>query len=130
MPFEFKMLAVMTVIFLVAWLPSSIAKWQSFGGKWLGSNRNPLAGKELRPWGARAERAHSNLKDNFPGFIVAILILGWANKFDAYTSWAAGLYVLGRIIHLISYTAGNVLLRALSYFLALGANIYLLLQVF
>ena len=130
MPFEFKMLAVMTVIFLVAWLPSSIAKWQSFGGKWLASNRNPLAGKELRPWGARAERAHSNLKDNFPGFIVAILILGWANKFDAYTSWAAGLYVLGRIIHLISYTAGNVLVRALSYFLALGANIYLLTQVF
>ena len=130
MPFEFKMLAVMTVIFLVAWLPSSIAKWQSFGGKWLASNRNPLAGKELRPWGARAERAHSNLKDNFPGFIVAILILGWANKFDAYTTWAAGLYVLGRIIHFISYSAGNVLVRALSYFLALGANIYLLAQVF
>ena len=130
MPFEFKMLAVMTVIFLVAWLPSSIAKWQSFGGKWLASNRNPLAGKELRPWGARAERAHSNLKDNFPGFIVAILILGWANKFDAYTSWAAGLYVLGRSIHLIAYSAGNVLVRALSYFLALGANIYLLTQVF
>ena len=130
MPFEFKMLAVMTVIFLVAWLPSSIAKWQSFGGKWLASNRNPLAGKELSPWGARAERAHANLKDNFPGFIVAILILGWANKFDAYTSWAAGLYVLGRIIHLVSYSAGNVLVRALSYFLALGANIYLLSQVF
>jgi len=130
MAFEYKMLVLMTLFFLVAWLPSSIAKWKSFGGRWLGSNRNPVVGKELIPWGARAERAHANLKDNFPGFVVAILLLGSLSKFDALTTWAAGLYVIGRVIHFVAYTAGNVLIRALSYFIALSANVYLLSKVF
>lgn len=126
MAFEYKMLVLMTLFFLVAWLPSSIAKWKSFGGRWLGSNRNPMVGKELLPWGARAERAHSNLKDNFPGFVVAILLLGSLGKFDALTAWAAGLYVAGRVLHFTAYTVGNVPFRALSFFVALSANIYLL----
>ena len=130
MAFEYKMLVVMTLFFLFAWFPSSIAKWKTFGGKWLGSNRNPIAGKELQSWGARAERAHSNLKDNFPGFVVAIVLLGSLNKFDATTCWAAGLYVVGRAIHFISYIAGNVPFRALGYFLGLGSNIYLLAKIF
>ena len=129
MTIEYKILALMTLFFLVAWLPASIAKWQSFGGKWLASNRNPLAGKELPEWGARADRAYNNLKDYFPGFVVAILLLGTLNKFDQSTAWASGLYVIGRLVHFFGYIAGSVLARSLSYFLAMGCNFFLLIKV-
>lgn len=129
MLFEYKMLAFMTFIFLLAWMPSSIAKWKSFGPKWLMSNRNPVTGKELRPWGARAERAHQNLKDNFPGFVVAILLLGITNHFDSLTAWAAGLYVFGRLGHFLFYVLGHVPLRAIFFMLALSCNLFLLLKV-
>jgi uncharacterized MAPEG superfamily protein len=129
MPMEFKLLVFMTIFFLLAWLPGSIAKWQTFGGAWLGSNREPIPGRELSGWGARAERAYSNLKDYYPGFLVGILLLGILNKFDSSTSWAAGLYVTGRLGHFMSYSLGLVLPRALCYFLAMGANLYLLIKV-
>ena len=128
MTFEYKMLVIMTCFFLVAWLPASIAKWQAFGGNWLASNRRPPLDKELAQWGQRAERAHHNLKDYFPGFIVAILLLGSLNKFDQQTAWASGLYVVGRMGHLTSYIAGNVLMRSLTFFLSMGCNFYLLVK--
>ena len=129
MSFEYKMLVVMTFFFLFAWLPSSVAKLRSFGGKWLASKRSPLIGKELAPWGARAERAYSNLKDYYPGFVVAILLLGTLNKFNDLTAWAAGLYVFARLVHYIAYTAGNVTVRFLAYVLAMSSNVFLLVKV-
>ena len=128
MVYEYEILLCMTVFFLFAWIPSSIAKGQSFGMKWLGSSRKPVPGKELSEWGARAERAHNNLKDNFPGFVVAILLLGIMNKFDDTTATLALVYLLSRIIHFVSYIAGTFPLRALSYMVGLGVNVVLLFK--
>lgn len=129
MPFEYKMLVLMTIIFLLAWIPASMAKLKSFGLKWIQSNRDPLVGRELVPWGARAERAYTNLKDYFPGFVVAILLLGLTNGFNEYTAWASGLYVAGRVGHFLSYTLGSVTFRFLTYVLAMASNVYLLIKV-
>lgn len=128
MAFEYQMLVLMTIFFLFAFIPSSIAKLKSYGRTWVASNRVPTVGKELLPWGARAERAHINLKDNYPAFIVAILLLGSLNKFDHMTTWAAGLYVIGRIGHFASYIAGNVAIRFVTYMLGISANVYLLMK--
>ena len=129
MPFEYKMLVLMTIIFLLAWVPTSIAKIKAFGFKWMLSNRDPLVGRELPAWGARAERAYANLKDYFPGFIVAILLLGLTNGFDEYTTWASGLYVAGRILHYLFYSLGNSQMRFLTYVVAMVSNLFLLLKV-
>ncbi len=129
MSFEYQMLVFMTLFYMLAWLPASIAKLQSFGGKWLASNREPAVGKELVPWGGRAERAYANLKDYFPGFIVAVILLGTLNKFDQGTAWAAGLYVGGRVVHFVSYTTGSVNFRFISYVTAMIANFYLLIKI-
>ena len=129
MAFEYKMLVLMTFILLFAFIPASIAKFKSFGPAWLASNR-ALVSTDLLPWGGRAERAHINLKDNFPGFLVAIILLGTLNKFDHLTMWASGLYVLGRIGHFVSYVAGNVQIRFWTYFLGLSANVFLLAKIF
>lgn len=130
MAFEYQMLAVMTLFFLFAWLPSSLAKYQSFGTKWLASNRTPIPNQELEPWGARAERAYNNLKDYFPAFVVAILLLGHLNKFDPLTSWCSGIYVSCRFIHMAGYIGGSVFIRASSWTMSMIVNVLLLIKVF
>lgn len=88
-----------------------------------------MPGKELEGWAARCERAHNNLKDNFPGFIAAILLLGITNKSDESTAIISVVYVVARIGHYIVYGMGYVPLRALFYFTGLLGNIYLLIKV-
>jgi len=129
MPFEYQALAIMTLFFLFAWLPTSVGKWKAFGFKWLASNRYSLPGQELPFWAQRCERAYLNLKDYFPAFVVAVLILGATNQFDECTKWLAGIFVVGRMIHYTAYALGNVPLRALSFFTALFANLFLLVKI-
>lgn len=126
---EYQSLVMMSILFLYAFLPVSFGKFKTFGGKWLVSNRKPVQGKELEGWSARCERAHNNLKDNFPGFIAAILLLGMTNKFDDSTAIIAVVYVIARICHYISYGMGIVPLRAVFYFTGLLGNTYLLIKV-
>ncbi len=130
MRIEYISLLVMTFLFLFAWLPGSIGKVKTFGGRWANSNRDPIPGKELTGWAARCERAHNNLKDNLPGFIVAILILGQTNQFDRGTELASMIYLISRMGHYISYAIGNVTARAALFFVGLFSNIYLLLKCF
>ncbi len=130
MAFEYQMLGCMTIFYLYSFIPSSIGKYKSFGAKWLASNRNPISDKQLSSWGARAERAYQNLKDFYPAFLVAILLLGQLNRFDNITAWCSGIYVICRIIHMSAYIAGNVFLRASSWTLAIVANTILLIKVF
>ncbi len=129
MQFEYQMLTIMTLIFLFAWLPSSIGKYLSFGRKWIGGNRAPIPGAELLPWAGRVERAYANLKDYFPAFVVAILLLGQMGKFDEGTKLASAIFVAGRVGHYIVYGLGIVPLRAATYCLATGANLYLLIKI-
>lgn len=129
MKVEYVCLIIMSIFFLLAWAPASYGKLKSFGGKWLLSNRNPVTNKELLPWAARVERAHNNLKDNFPGFVVAILLMGLTNKFSDATAVASVVYVIGRFGHFISYAIGNVPMRGLFYMLALACNLFLLIQI-
>lgn len=124
------MLSIMSFFFLFAWLPSSLGKYKSFGSKWLASNRNPLPGKELNLWGARAERAYQNLKDFYPPFVVAIFLLGILGKFDQTTAWCSGIYVISRIAHMASYIAGIVSLRALFWTISVICNVILLIKIF
>lgn len=124
---EITALALMSIFFLLAFLPVSVGKKQAFGSKWLASNRSPLEGKELPRWAQRCERAHINLKDNFPGFVAAILLLLVLDKTSQTTGYLAMGYVLARVTHYIAYGRGNVPIRALAYFTGLGLNLYLLI---
>lgn len=129
MPFEYSMLALMTLFFLFAWLPGSVGKARSFGFGWVNSNREPVKDKELSPWAARADRAYNNLKDYYPAFAVVIILLGTTGRFDESTSIAAALFVFMRLGHFVCYTCGTVIGRALCYLVAMGANVFLLLKI-
>lgn len=127
---EYQVLALMTLFFLFAWFPISVGKMRAFGGKWLASNRVPVHGKELEPWAMRCDRAYNNLKDYFPAFVVAILLLGVTGKFDETTKTASIVYLVARLGHYIVYGMGNVPLRAVCFFSGLFANTYLLIKIF
>lgn len=129
MPFEYQALAIMTLFFLVAWFPVSIGKWRAYGGKWLMSNRKPVTNKELEPWASRCDRAYNNLKDYFPAFIVAIIVLGITGKFDESTKWTSALFVIGRFGHYLFYGLGSVSLRGVFYLTGLLSNTYLLIKI-
>jgi len=129
-PIEYTALTLMTAFFLLAWVPLSIGKLKSFGKEWILSNRKPISGKELFPWAARCERAYNNLKDYFPGYAVAILLLGLLDKFDASTEVAAITYVVARLIHYVSYGIGNVPFRGISFIIGLICNLFLLIKIF
>jgi uncharacterized MAPEG superfamily protein len=130
MPIEYTMLVTMTLFFMFAWLPGSVGKMKSFGGKWVNSNREPVEGKELLPWAGRVDRAYANLKDYFPAFVVAILLLGITGQFDEVTKWAAITFVVARIGHFTSYGLGSVTGRFLCYLVAMVANVVLLIKTF
>lgn len=130
MIFEYQAVAFMSLFFLLAYIPASAAKVRTFGIKWLAGNRDRAPQGEVPVWGARAERAHANLKDNFPAFAAAILVLGSIGGFNGMTKWLAGVYIGARVVHFVSYCIGHAPIRSVSYFFGLGANVALIIRIF
>jgi uncharacterized MAPEG superfamily protein len=115
---------------MFSWIPTSVGKFYSFGRNWIKSDRTPLPNKELLPWAGRLERAYTNLKDYFPAYVVAILLLGHLGKFDEGTKLASMLFVIGRVSHYIVYGLNITYLRFLTFLIAIGSNLYLLIKLF
>lgn len=126
MAFELQILAFMTLLFTLAWIPASVCKYQTYGFGWLLSNRSPAGLPPLPEWGLRAERAHNNLKENFPGFAVAVLLLALTGGFTHGTQIAAAVFGGARVVHMPAYIQGRVWPRVISWVLGLGATLYLL----
>ncbi len=126
MAFELQMLALMTLFFMLAWLPASVCKYQTYGWGWLLSNRSTAGLPPLPEWGQRAERAHANLMANYPGFAVAVLLLAVTGGFTPSTRMASLLFVAARGFHMLFYIRGEVWPRVITWLLGLGAALYLL----
>ena len=126
MAFELQMLALMTLFFMLAWLPASVSKYQTYGWHWLLSNRSTAGLPPLPEWGQRAERAHANLVANYPGFAVAVLLLAVTGGFTQGTQVAAALFVAARLLHVWFYIRGAVWPRVICWVAGLSATLYLL----
>lgn len=126
---EYVCLLVMAFVSLWGFLPASIGKGSTYGMGWAAGNRTRVPDRPLADWVGRAERAHNNLKDNLPAFIIAILLLGLTNHMSNGTAIAAMVYVAARLIHFVSYLAGFALVRSLSFFAGLICNMYLLISL-
>ena len=122
---EYICLAIMGIFSLLAFFPSSVGKVGVVGMGWAASNRDRPITKELPLWAGRAERAHINLKDNLPGFIIAVLLLGITNHFSDATALACIIYVVARLGHMLTYIAGWALPRTVAFFAGIGSNIFL-----
>ena len=126
MAFELQMLALVTLLLLLGWLPASVCKYRMYGVAWLLSNRSMVGLKPMPEWGQRAERAHDNLRANYPSFAVPVLLLAITGGFNAGTTYAAALFAVARLVHMPAYIQGLVWPRVISWAVGFAASLYLL----
>lgn len=127
---EFQMLAWTTLLMMLGWMPGSVAKTQSWGMGWLVGNRSTEGLPGLRGWAGRAVRAHENLKENYPAFAVAVLLLLVAGgQGERATEIAAIAFLVARLVHMGAYLAGVPIIRTLAWATGWVATLVILLQV-
>ena len=66
-------------------------------------------------WFARAKRAHANLGENLVPFAAVVLVAHEAGVHSGWTRAGAVLFLVARIVHAVSYTAGFVPTRGPAY---------------
>ncbi|MGH8273657.1 MAG: MAPEG family protein [Gammaproteobacteria bacterium] len=128
MHLELYMLAAATLLALVAFLPASLAKARTHGQRWLASNRDTEGLAPLPKWGQRAERAHANLKENYPAFAAAVLLLAVSGHFELGTAIASVVFVAARLVHMAAYVGGVFWPRTIAWALGWAATIYILVM--
>lgn len=134
---EIIVLCILSVLYLLAFLPSSLGKLKYYGVKWVASNRSlkenqrPFA--EVNHWGGRCERAYQNLQTNFPPFVAAVLLLVTLELTNDWTAIFCWVYLVARVLHFVSYAAGVVAPRAFfwgtGWLINIGLFVYVVLNV-
>jgi uncharacterized MAPEG superfamily protein len=107
----------------------AVGRGQIPGGlAWAFGNRErPL---EVREWTARAVRAHQNLTENLAPFAILVLVAHVTGKHNEATALGATLFFLGRVAHVLVYTAGWIYIRTAVFFVAVVGEVMILLQLF
>lgn len=130
MSFELAMLVAGCVLCLVHIVIASHAASLQRGYRWAAGSRDsavpPLTGAA-----GRLERALRNFLETFPVFVAAVLLVHVLGRENALSEWGAGLYVSGRVVYLLLYTAGVPLVRSLVWNVAVvGIALLLVASVF
>ncbi|HET7396830.1 MAG TPA: MAPEG family protein, partial [Gammaproteobacteria bacterium] len=115
-----------TLLLMLAWLPGSIAKYQAYGWNWPASNRSTEDLLQLPEWGQHWIRAAADLRENYPAFAVAVLLLAFTGGFTPITALAAAVFLAARLAHITACVAGVAWLRILTWSLGFLATLYLL----
>ncbi|MDE2235991.1 MAG: MAPEG family protein [Gammaproteobacteria bacterium] len=129
MSYEMTILALVTLFYLFSWLPVWLAKYQVYGGSWLASNRDAEDLQVLPVMAQRAMRAHADLKEHYPPFAVAILLLAFSGGFTRYTAMAAVIFLFSRLVYMPAYIFGVPWLRSSAWLSGFMAELYLLAMV-
>ena len=125
---EMTVLAVVTLFYLFSWLPPLIAQSQTYGFQWLAGSRVSEERPPLPPAAERALRAHDNLRENYPPFAIAVLLLAFTGGFTQYTAWACLAFLAARLVHMPAGILGASWLRSFSWLVGLAATLYLLIM--
>lgn len=128
MSYEMTILALVTLLYVFAWLPAWFARYQTYGAGWLLSNRSTAGRPPLPEMAQRAVAAHENLKVSYPPFAVATLLLAFSGGYTPYTAMAALLFLLAWLVHMPSYIIGIPWLRTSSWAVGFIAMLYLLIM--
>ena len=99
-------------------------KTKAGGPEWNAGNRDTQP--KVDPWVERAGRALANHKENFPLFLVAVVVVALAGKADHLSAYAAIAYVVFRALHAVIYIAGITKVRSLMFVLALACPFVIL----
>lgn len=81
------------------------------------------------PWVTRAVRAHANLIENLPAFIVLVVAAHLTGRANDTTALGATIFFWARVAHAIIYTAGIVYLRTAAFAVSLAGEVMILSQI-
>lgn len=98
------------------------------GISWAFGNRDTAL--EVAPWVGRAVRAHQNLTENLAPFAILVLVAHVSGLANEATALGATLFFFSRIGHVLAYAAGVIYLRTAVFFVGVGGQILILLQLF
>ena len=106
-------LAASCVLTALIWLPYGLEMILHQGLMTAIGNREAL--REFAPWAARLRRAHANAVENLAVFAAILLVAHAAGDKAGITAAAAQIYFWARLVHLLSYAAGIVMVRTLAF---------------
>ncbi len=90
----------------------------------------PTDPKPMAAWADRMKKAHYNSVENLVVFAALVLVAHVAGVSNDTTVLACSVYFWARLVHLIAYTMAVPWVRTLAFFVAWGALVALLVQLF
>ena len=127
MSIELEMLAWVSGLTILTWLPYSLAHIGNVG--LLPALTYQADGTPLPEWAARAKRAHQNAIENLAPFAALIIVAHLTEATNETTASAAIAYFWLRAAHYVAYTTGIPFGRTLTFAGGWLAQIYILKQI-
>ena len=90
----------------------------------------PTDPKPMAAWADRMKKAHYNSVENLVVFAALVLVAHVAGVSNDTTVLACSVYFWARLVYLIAYTLAVPWVRTLAFFVAWGAMVALLVQLF
>ena len=84
----------------------------------------------MAEWAERMKKAHYNSVENLVVFAALVIVAHVAGISNDTTVLACTIYFWSRLVHLVAYTLAIPWVRTLAFFVAWGAQVALLLQLF
>lgn len=122
------LLALGLLAFVLQMLPGSARFARPGGLAWGVGNRDDPP--PLPSWAARAQRAHANLMENLPHYVIVVLVAQIAGRTSEVTALASLVYLGARVTHAVVYAAGITYVRTAAFYVGLGAEVVIASQLF
>ncbi len=84
----------------------------------------------LPPWAARMQRAHANLMENLPHYVIVVLVAQLSGHAGDVTATACLVYLGARVAHAVTYSAGITYVRTIAFYAGVAAEIAIVTQIF
>lgn len=120
-------LAVVIAVTALMWIPYTLALVMRGGLMAAMGNRDNVPA--LPAWAERAKRAHGNAVENLALFAPAVLVASQSTHGAQKVVDAAGIYLVVRLLHYVSYVLGVPGLRTLSFVAGWVATLALVIGV-
>lgn len=105
-----------------------LAKTKYAGSAWNTGNREQTP--ELPAWVHRVGRTLANHKENFLGFLTAVVVLHLADEADQVSAVAAVVYVVARVAHAGFYIGGITGFRSAAHVVSMIATLTIFSRLF
>ena len=92
----------------------------------IGNRENP---PPMPAWAERLQRAHANLMENLPHYVIVVLVAQVTGHTNGTTAMAGLVYLGARVAHAVTYGLGITYVRTIAFYAGLAAEIAILTQI-